>query len=304
MSSTDSRSPTTTGDYKNPHSARFAHIKAALKGKDFRPSESENVVVIGKTGSGKTSIVSLLLDRDVGVGHGFYSQTTKTMEYDFHLPERYGDRPIKLIDTQGVMDTQISMATVLESLVDGLTGRFYHVNAIMLVLECARFTKETQDALACLCQTFGLDDIERSRHLLIVITKLEHLPTDEANKVLQDVIEHPFFVKLNISQDYLRHNTIQAFAGQSKGLNPFLASAYEQLRVVSREKLLDALLQKHEPMTVSNDFPQKLINMLTNAIQTTANTAEMGLAKFHRTFLGSVAQSSDTNTAPPLPSAN
>ncbi|KAF9134206.1 GTPase IMAP member 4 [Mortierella sp. GBA39] len=259
---------------------------AALKGEDFKPSDSENVVVMGKTGSGKSSIISLLLNKDVGVGHGFYSATTNTKEYDFDLPAKYGDRPIKLIDTQGVMDTSISLTSVLESLVNGLTGRFYHVNTIMLVLECARFTKNTQDALTSLCRTFGLNDVERSRRLLIVVTKLEHLPTDEKDKIIQSVIVHPFFKKLGISQDYMRRNTIEAFAGQSEGLNPILASAYEQLRVESKEKLLNALVQKNDPMTVSNDFAQKLTNFLTNSIQTTANVVEIGLESFLRVLFG------------------
>ncbi|KAF9969048.1 GTPase IMAP member 4, partial [Actinomortierella ambigua] len=257
--------------------ARLAHIEAALKNENFMPSDTENVVVMGKTGSGKSSVISLLLNRDVGVGHGFYSHTTNTLEYDFHLPAKYGDRHIKLIDTQGVLDTKISLTTVLESLVDGLTGRFYHVNTIMLVLECARFTKETQDALTSLCRTFGLHDVERSRRLVIVITKVEHLPVEEQEKVFRSVIEHSFFEKLGISQKYMEDNTVRAFAGQSQGLNPILATAYEQLREESKEILLGKLAQKNEPMTVSNDFAQKLTNFLTNNIHAVSFAADIAL---------------------------
>ena len=120
--------------YPNPHLARFNHFLAALRNKDFKPSDSENVIVMGKTGSGKSSVISLLLDKDIGVGHGLYCKTTDTKEYDLRLPEQYDDRQIKLIDTRGVMDTKISLTEVLESLVDGLTGRFYHVNTILLTL--------------------------------------------------------------------------------------------------------------------------------------------------------------------------
>ncbi|KAK5822330.1 P-loop containing nucleoside triphosphate hydrolase protein [Linnemannia elongata] len=254
-------------NYKNPHAARLAHFRAALKNEDFNPSNSENVVMIGKTGAGKSSIISLLLNKDVGVGHGFFSHTTKTTEFDLRLPTEYGDRHIKLIDTQGVLDTNISLIEVLESLIDGLTGRFYHVNAIMLVLECARFTNETQDALASLCRAFGLDDIERSRRLLVVVTKVEHLPTEEQATILRTVIEHPFFKKLGISEEYIRGNTIQVFAGQSQGLSPLLAPAYEQLRVESKERLLGRLEEKKSPMSISNDFAQKLTNFLTDNIQ-------------------------------------
>ncbi|KAG0368290.1 GTPase IMAP member 4 [Mortierella sp. AD032] len=273
-----------TKEYKSPHLARLAHLWAALNNEDFNPSDSENVVVMGKTGSGKSSIISLLLNKDIGVGHGLYSQTAKTMEYDLDLSTKDGVRQIKLIDTQGVLDTKVNLTTVLGSLIDGLTGRFYHVNTIMLVLEGGRFTKETQAALTSLCQTFGLNDVERSKRLLIVVTKMEHLPTKEQGVILQDIAEHPFFKKLGVSETYMRNNTIQAFAGQSQGLSPILASAYEQLRVESKERLLCMLEQKNSPMTVSNDFAQKLMNFLASNIQTVSNTAEIAL----EAFLGAV----------------
>ncbi|KAG0295234.1 GTPase IMAP member 4 [Dissophora globulifera] len=280
---TDSESAasnTTTDEYKNRHHARIAHILAALKNEDFRPSNTENVVVIGKSGSGKTSIISLLLGDDVGVGHGIHSKTTNTSEYDFELPVEYGDRQIKLIDTQGVLDTQISLTSVLESLIDGLTGRFYHVNTIMLILECARFTQETQDALESLVQTFGLDDIERSKRLLVVVTKVEHLPVEDKDNSLKSIKEHAFFQKFGISVEYLENNTIEVFAGPSKGVQPRLVPIYEEMRVESKDKLLRALARKNSSMTVSNDFAQKLTNYLTDNIQKIAAKFEIALDYF------------------------
>ncbi|KAF9585824.1 hypothetical protein BGW38_000577 [Lunasporangiospora selenospora] len=262
-------------EYTSPYLARIAHIEAALKHQDFKPSDSENVVVMGKTGAGKSSVISLLLNKDIGVGHGLYSHTTNTVEFDYDLPEEYGDRQIKLIDTQGVLDTKLSLTQVLESLVDGLTGRFYHVNTIMLVIECARFTEETQAALTSLCLAFGLDDIERCQRLVVVVTKVEHLPTEEQDKIVESIIEHPFFKKLGVSEAYMRENTIKVFAGQSKGIGPVLAQAYGQLREDSREILLGNLAQKNTPMTISNDFAQKLTNFLANNMTTISFMAEI-----------------------------
>ncbi|KAK3830317.1 MAG: hypothetical protein J3R72DRAFT_456230 [Linnemannia gamsii] len=267
-------------DYTNPHLARAAHLWAALNNEDFNPSDSENVIVMGKTGSGKSSIISLLLNKDIGVGHGLYSHTTKTMEFDLDLATKHGVRQIKLIDTQGVLDTKICLTEVLESLIDGLTGRFYHVNTIMLVLEGVRFTEDTQAALTSLCRIFGLNDVERSKRLLVIVTKIEHLPTEKQNDILKSVSEHDFFKKLGISEVYVRNNTIQAFGGPSQGLSPILASAYEQLRQESKEKLLCMLEQRNSPMTVSNDFAQKLMNFLTNNIETVSATAEIALEAF------------------------
>ncbi|KAG0295235.1 hypothetical protein BGZ98_001470 [Dissophora globulifera] len=194
--------------------------------------------------------------------------TTNTKEYDFDLPVEYGDRQIKLIDTRGVLDTEISLTTVLESLIDGLTGRFYRVNTIMLILECARFTQETQDALECLVLTFGLDDIERSKRLLVVVTKVEHLPEEEKDEILSSIIGHHLFKKFGISTEYLKQNTISVFAGQSEGARPKLGPVYAEMRAESKAKLLSALAWKNSPMTVSNDFAQKLTNFLTDHMGT------------------------------------
>ncbi|KAG0229640.1 GTPase IMAP member 4 [Actinomortierella wolfii] len=267
----------TRKEYSNPHAARFAHIVAAIKKEDFKLTDSENVIVVGKTGSGKSSVISLLIGKDAGVGHGLNAKTMQTKEFDLHLPAKYGDRNIKLIDTRGVLDKEGSLTSLLESLIDNLTGRFYHVNTIMLVLGCERLTKETEDALTCLCKTFGLNDVERSRRLLIVVTKVEHLKTEEQEKVFRSIVEHSIFTNLGISKEYLRQNTIQVFAASSEGLNPHLAMAYDNMRVESKDRLLGKLAQKNSPMTVSNDFAQKLTNAITENIETIETAAVLTL---------------------------
>ncbi|KAG0295233.1 hypothetical protein BGZ98_001468 [Dissophora globulifera] len=256
--------------------ARSARFLSALENNNTNPMDCENVIVIGKTGSGKSSIISLLLGRDIGVGHGIYSKTTDMKEYDLDLPAEYGGRQIKLIDTRGILDTEISLTEVLESLINGLDGRFYHVNTIMLVLECARFTQESQDALESLIQIFGLEDIERSRRFLVAVTKTEHLPVEKQAEVRKSIIGHRFFKKFRISEEYLKMNTIDVFAGQSKGVHPKLVPIFEEMRAESRATLLEALSQKNKPLPVSQDFVQRLSNFFTNFF---ANNVQVVAAK-------------------------
>ncbi|KAG0299382.1 hypothetical protein BGZ98_010106, partial [Dissophora globulifera] len=258
--------------FKDAHHARVAHLLAALQNKGFSTTDTENVIVIGKTGSGKSSIISLLLGYDADVGHGIYSETTNTTEYDFCLPAEHGGRRVSLIDTRGVMDTEVNLTEVLESLVNGLTRRFNHVNTIMLVLEFARLTPETQAALKSLVRIFGLKDVERSKRLLVVITKAEHLPDDEQFMLRSSIIEHSFFKQFDISEEYLERNTVIVFAGQSQGARPRIKLVHEDMREESKAVLLSALSEKNDPMTISDDFAQKLTNFLTSGIQLTATT--------------------------------
>ncbi|KAG0327592.1 hypothetical protein BGZ99_007294 [Dissophora globulifera] len=168
---------------------------------------------------------------------------------------------IKLIDTQGVLDTKIDLATVLESLKDELTGRFNQVNTIMLVLECARFTRVAQEALNSLIQLFKIGNVEGSKRLLLVVTKVEHLPIGKQAEIRRSIIEHSFFKTIGISVKYLKENTIEVFAGQSEGVDPLLAPVYTKMREQSKAKLSSALARNNSPMTISHD-PYQLWDLI------------------------------------------
>ncbi|GIZ37350.1 hypothetical protein CKM354_000080000 [Cercospora kikuchii] len=64
--------------------------------------EDAIIAVMGVTGSGKSSFISLLLEEDIGVGHGLTSCTTAV---EMHILERENGRKIFLIDTPGFDDT-------------------------------------------------------------------------------------------------------------------------------------------------------------------------------------------------------
>ncbi|KAK1252186.1 hypothetical protein MKX08_003373 [Trichoderma sp. CBMAI-0020] len=75
---------------------------------------SEDAVVIalmGGTGAGKSTFISLLTDQDVGIGHNLQSCTTKVGVYNFNYKDRH---IVYLLDTPGFDDTSRPDSEILQ----------------------------------------------------------------------------------------------------------------------------------------------------------------------------------------------
>ncbi|KAK3349276.1 P-loop containing nucleoside triphosphate hydrolase protein [Lasiosphaeria hispida] len=78
-----------------------------------RPPTHETVVIVlmGVTGSGKSTFISLLADQPVRIGHGLESSTVNASFYSFMYDET---KEVILVDTPGFDDTTRSDADVLK----------------------------------------------------------------------------------------------------------------------------------------------------------------------------------------------
>jgi predicted GTPase len=63
------------------------------------PADSIFILVMGMTGSGKSTFISLCTGQDVVIGHELYSCTADMAIFDFRL----GGRTVYLIDSPGYM---------------------------------------------------------------------------------------------------------------------------------------------------------------------------------------------------------
>ncbi|KAJ5102660.1 hypothetical protein N7532_003189 [Penicillium argentinense] len=79
-------------------------------------------LVMGKTGSGKSSFVARCTDKDVTVGHGLYSCTSDIDAYSYIIPGQ--NRCIHLIDTPGFNDTNRSDIETLSVLASYLGASY------------------------------------------------------------------------------------------------------------------------------------------------------------------------------------
>ncbi|KAM0518973.1 hypothetical protein ACHAPE_003964 [Trichoderma viride] len=77
---------------------------------------SEDAVVIalmGGTGAGKSTFISLLTDEDVGIGHNLQSCTTEVGVYNFNYMDRH---TVYLLDTPGFDDTDRPDSEILQEI--------------------------------------------------------------------------------------------------------------------------------------------------------------------------------------------
>ncbi|KAK0612187.1 P-loop containing nucleoside triphosphate hydrolase protein [Immersiella caudata] len=81
---------------------------------EFPLKDSAVVVVMGPTGSGKSSFISLLADEPVGTSQSLHSHTVGTRPYK--LKDQIGGKNVLLVDTPGFDDTARSDAEILKEI--------------------------------------------------------------------------------------------------------------------------------------------------------------------------------------------
>ncbi|KAK4455331.1 P-loop containing nucleoside triphosphate hydrolase protein [Podospora aff. communis PSN243] len=78
------------------------------------------IILMGVTGSGKSTFISLLTDQKVEVGHGLESHTTEAASYTFND----SGREIILVDTPGFDDTNRPDAEILQEMAHFLVALY------------------------------------------------------------------------------------------------------------------------------------------------------------------------------------
>ncbi|KAE8348652.1 P-loop containing nucleoside triphosphate hydrolase protein [Aspergillus coremiiformis] len=100
---------------QNASPQRLNGLSAPIQEKEATPQDDTVVIVVmGVTGSGKSSFISLLADQPVGIGHNLQSHTTHTDMFSFTHPEK--KNTVVLLDTPGFDDTDRSDTEVLKEI--------------------------------------------------------------------------------------------------------------------------------------------------------------------------------------------
>lgn len=122
-----------------------------------------NVVILGKTGVGKSTLGCSLLGEEFFRTSAKVTAETKTIQYKYNVVER---TKVRIIDTPGFMDTEDDVTAEVAKVLEIFDG--VHVFVIVFNMANTRFTQDDHGTMKEILSLFGE---ELFKHAIVVFTK-------------------------------------------------------------------------------------------------------------------------------------
>jgi len=214
-----------------------------------------HVVFLGPTGCGKSRLCNYLLNDDKAfrVSASFQS-VTKGIQTKWHSVRHENELiAFKFIDTQGLADTTMTNAEVINVVKEAIKADVTYVNYFVIMLKPGRLTDENRAALQYIIKAFKLTEPERRKHVFLLLTHCEC-----SSQSLRETYEKECLVDRTIKEILVvNNNKIENF--ECTGLpgpdevNEWMREGIMKWMDVQRSALLDYLCKPIEGITPTND---------------------------------------------------